>query len=334
MLKRPRGFGFVLIALFTVNSLAQTHWSDPSPHKTIFVRVEKNVQLEVLDWGGSGKPIVLLAGGGNTAHVFDDFAPKLVATNHVYGITRRGWGASGFAPSNDPERLGKDVLTVIEFLNLKKPILVGHSIAGAELSSAANLRPDLIGGLIYLEAGYSYAFDNGKGSNIMEAQKLQAPQPPPPTEMDLASFYALHRYYERVNGFPFPEAELREQKEATPDGRVGKDRNAPGGQMLMNLIMGTDAKKYSQIPVLALFIFANPHSLGAWVDQNTDPSVRKAANAYSAALDPLTERQIKAVEAGIPSAHVEIVPNAHHYVFLSNQEEVLRDINAFLSKGH
>src|SRR5262245_44669519 len=36
-----------------------------------FVPVDANVRLEVLDWGGTGKTIVLLAGGGNTAHVFD-----------------------------------------------------------------------------------------------------------------------------------------------------------------------------------------------------------------------------------------------------------------------
>jgi hypothetical protein len=39
--------------------------------------VQEGVRLEVLDWGGSGRPLVLLAGGGDTAHVFDDFAPKL-----------------------------------------------------------------------------------------------------------------------------------------------------------------------------------------------------------------------------------------------------------------
>lgn len=47
------------------------------------VTVEPNVQLEVLDWGGTGRPIVLLAGGGNTAHVFDEFAPKLAVNHHV-----------------------------------------------------------------------------------------------------------------------------------------------------------------------------------------------------------------------------------------------------------
>jgi len=52
-------------------------WHDPSPHSIQFVTVDENVKLEVLDWGGSGKPLVLLAGLGNTAHVFDDFAPKL-----------------------------------------------------------------------------------------------------------------------------------------------------------------------------------------------------------------------------------------------------------------
>ena len=65
-------------------------WKDPSPHTTRFVSVEKDVRLEVLDWGGSGRPLVLLAGGGDTAHVFDDFAPKLTASFHVYGVTRRG----------------------------------------------------------------------------------------------------------------------------------------------------------------------------------------------------------------------------------------------------
>jgi non-heme chloroperoxidase len=78
---------------------AITMWRDPSPHKIQFVTVEENVNLEVLDWGGAGRPVVLLAGSGNTAHVFDDFAPKLAADYHVYGITRRGYGASS-APAS------------------------------------------------------------------------------------------------------------------------------------------------------------------------------------------------------------------------------------------
>src|SRR6266545_5957004 len=79
------GGPLLLIALLTpVYSQQPTSWRDPSPHTIQFVTVDKNVRLEVLDWGGSGRPLVLLAGGGNTAHVFDDFAPKLTAFGHIY----------------------------------------------------------------------------------------------------------------------------------------------------------------------------------------------------------------------------------------------------------
>jgi non-heme chloroperoxidase len=125
-----------------------------------------------------GRPIVLLAGGGNTAHVFDDFAPRLTDHYHVYGITRRGFGASGYSATDNPaDRLG-DVVAAIDALNLKRPILVGHSITGVELSSLANSHPNRVGGLVYLDAAYSYAFDNGTAVNAMEMQKLKGPQPP------------------------------------------------------------------------------------------------------------------------------------------------------------
>ncbi len=82
---------------------------------------------------GPGRPLVLLAGGGYTAHVFDEFAPKLAASYHVYGTTRRGFGASGFAASERTlNPLRDDVLTVVDALKLSRSVLVGHSIAGAE----------------------------------------------------------------------------------------------------------------------------------------------------------------------------------------------------------
>jgi non-heme chloroperoxidase len=327
--------GSLLLAFLALplHSQGSAVWKDPSPHTTRFVTVDKDVRLEVLDWGGSGRPIVLLAGGGNTAHVFDDFAPKLTAYYHVYGITRRGFGASGYSATDHPaDRLGDDVVAVIDALNLKRPILAGHSIAGVELSSVANSHPNRVAGLVYLDAAYSYAFDNGKGASIMEIQKLQGPQPPPPNETDLASFSSLQKYYERVNGFLFPEAELRAQRETTPDGGVGKQRDLPGGALFMPLMTG--AKKYTAIPVPALVIFANPHSQGTWVDKNSDPSVQTAAKAYSTALEALTQRQEKSVEEGVLSAHVITLQDANHYVFLSNEADVLREMRAFIARLH
>ena len=157
----------------------ETAWQiDSSPHRAQFVTVDKDVKLEVLDWGGSGRPLVLLTGLGNTAHVFDKFAPKLAANYHVFGITRRGFGASSHpATGYSSNRRGDDVLAVVAALRLDRPVLVGHSIGGSELSSVGSRHPEKVAGLIYLDAGYCYAFyapSAAPGCHANDAADLQA----------------------------------------------------------------------------------------------------------------------------------------------------------------
>jgi hypothetical protein len=72
---------FALVTLVAV--LQASSWVDPARHQVQIVNVADGVQLEVLDFGGSGRPIVLLAGFGNTAHVYDELAPKLTGAGHV-----------------------------------------------------------------------------------------------------------------------------------------------------------------------------------------------------------------------------------------------------------
>ena len=135
---------------------------DPSPHKVRFVTVQPGVKLEVLDWGGSGPPLIFLAGQGFTGHNFDSFALKFLGKHHVYAITRRGYGISDWPPPTDAnydsDRLGDDVLAVMAALHIEKPILAGHSIAGEELSSIGTRHPEQVSGLIYLDAAYPHAF--------------------------------------------------------------------------------------------------------------------------------------------------------------------------------
>ena len=70
-----------------------------------------------MDWGGSGLPVVLL-GCYLTAHVYDEFAPKLTNQFHVYGITRRGIGASDKpAIGYTVQRSADDVLEVLDSVN-------------------------------------------------------------------------------------------------------------------------------------------------------------------------------------------------------------------------
>lgn len=325
---RVRG-PILLIALLTPFHPRQSAtWRDPSPHTIKFVSVDKGVRLEVLDWGGAGRPVILLAGGGDTAHVFDEFAPKLTANYRVYGITRRGFGASSYVPlKHGADQLGQDVLTVIRVLKINRSVLVGHSIAGVELSSVASLEPKRIAGVIYLEAAYPYAFD-GEGPSMKAFQEIQGPQAPGPSESDLRSYSALQKWDAQVYGFRLPESEFHEKWDSTSDGRVKGPRDFPGSQYLMQIIMNT--KKYAKIPVPALAIFAIPHVPEAWMTESADPSVRKAAEAYFTKLDLLAERQAKAFEGGVPGARV-IRLRGMHYIFVSNAAGVLREMRAFLA---
>ena len=46
----------------------------------------------------------------------------------------------------------------------------------------------------------------------------------------------------------------------------------------------------------------------------------------------IRERQAKAIEDALPSAQIVKLPRANHYVFLSNEADVLREMRAFLGR--
>jgi hypothetical protein len=66
-------------------STGAADWTDTSGHRVLFVNVAAGVNLEVLDSGGNGPPLLLLAGLNNTAHVFDLVAHQFTSKYHVFG---------------------------------------------------------------------------------------------------------------------------------------------------------------------------------------------------------------------------------------------------------
>jgi non-heme chloroperoxidase len=142
----------------------------------------------------------------------------------------------------------------------------------------------------------------------------------------MASFASLQQATARALGITYPEAELRQQYTTAPDGLVGKERDFPGGALLLQ-----GMKKYANIPVPALVIFAIPHAQPKWMTGSEDAKVREAGKAFSAEVDALAARQAKALEDGVPTARVVRLRGADHYVYLSNEADVLREMKSFLS---
>ncbi|HEY0161337.1 MAG TPA: alpha/beta hydrolase [Edaphobacter sp.] len=367
---RLAGFPALAYSIFSLilSSSARTpsdNWCDPSPHHREMVSVEEGVQLEVLDWGGTGRPLIFLSGLGNTAHIWDNFAPGFTKKHHVYAITRRGFGRSTHTDTGyTPERLADDILAVMEHLKIEKPVLIGHSIAGEELSSIGTRYPERVTALIYLDAAYTYAFYDAAGdyeANLADIrQKLDAlannpgdttrmdqvraalpqfeenlnrkansvenPLPPrfgPPTNADKASFAAmLKRMTNVVGGIP-PEAEIHESFQSESDGRVGPPTSAPSAGAAVT-------KSYQRftapIPLPILAVMGYPQTKGPDFHPDSPKNI-----AAAAAADANQARQIDAFEKGQPTAHVVRIANANHYIFISNESQVLMEMNHFLS---
>ena len=70
----------------------------------------------------------------------------------------------------------------------------------------------------------------------------------------------------------------------------------------------------------ALAIFASPHDIGA---ASPDP-------AFDRFDEAVTERQARAFERGVPGARVLRWPHASHYLFLTREADVLKEMSAFV----
>jgi len=307
-------------------------WQDPSPHKIQFVTVEEGVRLEVLDWGGTGRPVVLMAGSGNTAHVFDDFAPKLSAFCHVYGITRRGYGASSHPDSGYSEqRLAEDVLQVVNSLGLVKPVLMGHSMSGEELTRLGDEHSDRLAGLIYLDAASDPKDWPGDSPAYMELfHKLPAPMQtrPEPSDADMKSFHAYYEWQLHNRETPFPESELRNQYEVNPDGSVGEFKTSD--QIHRAIGKGAQKRDYSKIrvPILAFF----PVIGGNTKYQPKNDEERAAIKAFDDATTVYVDRYKENLQKASGGVRMVELQHAEHYVFLSNEADVLQETRAFLAK--
>jgi pimeloyl-ACP methyl ester carboxylesterase len=285
-----------------------------------FVTVDENVKLEVLDFGGSGRPLVFLAGGGNSAHLWDTFAPKFTPAYHAYAITRRATGDSSAPPCGySAERMGDDVIAVLDALRLERPVLAGQSIAGEELSSVGSRHPERIGGLIYLDAAFAYAYyDSARGDLQVDSMDLRNKL----LELQVENSNAtnLRLIQDIIAEMPKVKEELEKLQEELQANPTGGSGSLPPSVRLM--IPGV--AKYTKIPVPILAIYAYPHDSS----QFTNPKERAAMEASDREY---TGRQADAFEKGVPTARVVRLPHAGHDVVRTNEADVMREMNAFLS---
>lgn len=345
--------GVLLAAAVPV--MPQQEWKDPSPHTTRLVTVEEGVQLEVLDWGGGPRPgsghaphaIVLLAGGGATAHHYDDFAPMLTAGGyHVVGLTRRGHRGSSAAPSGyDFARLAEDVVRVMDAVGIHDAIVVGESFAGEEMHVLGARYAARVRGLVYVDA----AFDRGDRADeeVFNPAARAVPTAPSAQAEDRASFSALRVYLEKYGGAG-PEAYLRTRYRTNPDGTIAglwapdlSIRQA----MVKELKAAYNPYTPERIRVPALAIYAVPKSADDLMRRGSSDRSPYPELVAQAAADPDLRARVEKlfqltrarVQAHINwfkafAGHGQVAElSGNHDLIVSSPREVLQQIGAFVS---
>jgi pimeloyl-ACP methyl ester carboxylesterase len=116
--------------------------------------VVNGLRLHLLDWGGEGRPpLLLLHGFTGHAHAWDTLSIALQPHFHVYALDQRGHGESDPAEVYNPVAAFDDIAGVIAQLGLTSLVLVGLSMGGRNAIYFTSKRPDTVKKLVIVDIG-------------------------------------------------------------------------------------------------------------------------------------------------------------------------------------
>jgi len=118
----------------------------------------RGLRFHLLDWGTAGAPpVLMLHGGAQTAHSFDEVAPGLAPDHHVVCLDQRGHGDTDWAPRYLRDDFAGDIEAVLDHLGWQEATLVAMSLGGLNAMAFAAARPARVRGLVVVDVVPSIA---------------------------------------------------------------------------------------------------------------------------------------------------------------------------------
>ena len=311
-----------------VRARTPAHAQLPAEREPAIRRVSRQggVSLEVLDWGGTGPPIVFLAGGGNsTPHDFDDFAPRFTRGHRVIGITRRGSGGSTAQRPRGFDDYVDDIVAVLDAFHFDKVALIGHSFAGLELARFGEKYGGRCAALVYLDAAYDYT--DPALEKIFE--KNRPPAAPPMQRADSASIDAVRAWYLRIQRSAPPVAALRASRLWSEDGRLIGQKPSPADTW--NIPNLTPRWDRIACPSLGIYAMPQPYETFLRYWPVLDSLQQARARDYYALFAPWTKENRDAF-GRFPRNRVVEFPSPSHMFFMEQPDEAARVIDGWLDR--
>jgi pimeloyl-ACP methyl ester carboxylesterase len=116
----------------------------------------RRMRFHYLDWGTAGlPPVVFLHGGGLNAHTWDLVCAALRRERHCVALDQRGHGESEWSPQMDyaTESHVGDLDAFVDALGLRRFVLVGMSLGGANALAWAGQHSRRLAGLVLVDVG-------------------------------------------------------------------------------------------------------------------------------------------------------------------------------------
>lgn len=263
--------------------------------KRLFLDVQsvQRVRLCCVDFGGEGQPVLLLHGLAGRASEWRETAGWLAQTHHVFALDQRGHGMSDKALADySRDAYVNDVVSVIEQLHLSSVILIGQSMGGQNAFLVAAHRPELVRGLIVVEAraGANPSVQRSVG------KWLDSWPVPFPTLADARSFFGGNTLYAQT---------WLEVLEERPDGYWPQFRKEDMLRSIEDQAQREYWHEWEQIQCPTLLVGGE--------------------NSF------LPQDELQAMATRIPHGHYIQIPNAGHDLHLEQPQAWREVVEAFLA---
>ncbi len=269
--------------------------------------IANGLRLHFLEWGSPGQsPLILLHGGGQTAHSWDLVSLLLSDIFHVVALDQRGHGDTEWPRDGARTRkpMAADALKLQIAMGFEQPTLIGHSMGGLVAMTLLEENPGVARKLVLV--------DVGPAPSSKKLKEIAAARPEPP-EWD-----TLDAFIERVQQLdPSRSAEhvMRTARYNIMERSDGK------------FVSKQDSRRAGPVPSMA----------AEWSMSFTNDDRR--ASLYSCPLlivrggdsKILGQRTAEEFIAPIPSATLVTVPGAGHNVHTQKSGEFVEVVRPFIS---
>jgi pimeloyl-ACP methyl ester carboxylesterase len=108
------------------------------------------ISLQVTEWPGNGDPVLLLHATGFHSRCWDEIARRL-ADAHLYAVDLRFHGGSERSGAVNWQLMASDIEQLLNKLDLRRVVGVGHSIGGYLVACAAARQPERFKRLVLID---------------------------------------------------------------------------------------------------------------------------------------------------------------------------------------